>query len=227
MRVRFFLEPMQSRSRGGQTFRAIKGRGGTVSRRICAVALLVISLVAGAAARAAEPVAPPCKNGAATCMPWERDWSNTTLPAGSVVTGQGVIYAPPANLIVNFLYNWQTLLGGGIALIAGVLAYFGARQAAAKQIAAVKDQIEDARAASRQADERRLSVINWAVKTEVRRLEISISTLRRALPSAPQATNRLAKQLVIESSPLLTGQREKIALLDDKTRALLERLAGI
>lgn len=88
-------------------------------------------------------------------MPWERDWSNTTLPPGSFVTDQGVIYAPPANPTVNFLYNWQTLLGGGIALIAGVLAYVGARQAAAKQIAAVKDQIEDARAASRQADERR------------------------------------------------------------------------
>jgi hypothetical protein len=82
------------------------GRGGAVYRRICAIALLVVSLVAGAAARAAEPVAPPCKNGAATCMPWERDWSNTTLPPGSVVTGQGVIYGPPANPIVNFLYNW-------------------------------------------------------------------------------------------------------------------------
>lgn len=70
-------------------------------------------------------------------------------------------------------------------------------------------------------------MIKWAVRVEVRRLKISISALRRALPSAPQAANRLAEQLVIERSPLLTGQREEIALLDDKTRALLERLAGI
>jgi len=61
----------------------------------------------------------------------------------------------------------------------------------------------------------------------VRRLEISILALRRALPSAPQPANRLTEQLLIESSPLLTGEREEIALLDDKTRALLERLAGI
>jgi hypothetical protein len=48
-----------------------------------------------------------------------------------------------------------------------------------------------------------------------------------SLPSVPQPTNRLTEQLLIESSPLLAGEREDIALLDDKTRALLEGLAGI
>jgi len=82
-------------------------------------------------------------------------------------------------------------------------------------------------AVSRQADERRLSVIKQAVKAEVKRLEISISALWRALPSAPQPANRRAEQLVIESSSLLRGEREDIALLDEKTRALLEGLAGM
>jgi hypothetical protein len=60
-----------------------------------------------------------------------------------------------------------------------------------------------ARAVSRQADERRLSVIKQAVRAEVKRLEISISNLWRALPSAPQPANRRAEQLIIESSSLL------------------------
>ena len=64
-------------------------------------------------------------------------------------------------------------------------------------------------------------MVKWAVKAEIRRLEISIAALRRALPSGPQPANRRTEQLVIESSPLLTGEREEIALLDDKTRALL------
>src|SRR5215472_566175 len=99
--------------------------------------------------------------------------------------------------------EWQSLIAGALGLAAGVIAYIGAINAARRQVGALKDQIEDARAASRQVDERRLSVIKWAVRAEVRRLEISISALRRALPSAPQPANRLTEQLVIESSPLL------------------------
>ena len=33
--------------------------------------------------------------------------------------------------------------------------------------------------------------------------------------------------MIIESSPLLRGEREEISLLDDQTRRLLEELAGI
>lgn len=43
-----------------------------------------------------------------------------------------VIYPPPANPIVNFLYNWQTLILEVFALIAGGVAYLaGLRQATA------------------------------------------------------------------------------------------------
>jgi hypothetical protein len=82
-------------------------------------------------------------------------------------------------------------------------------------------------AVSHEADERRLSVIKQAVRAEVKRLETSILAVSRALPSAPQPANRRAEQLVIASSSLLRGERENIALLDEKTRALLEGVASM
>jgi hypothetical protein len=40
-------------------------------------------------------LAPPCKNGAASCEPWERDWrQGDSLEHGSVVTKQGIIVRP-------------------------------------------------------------------------------------------------------------------------------------
>ena len=51
----------------------------------------------------------------------------------------------PADLTVyKLLTDWGSFIGGGIALVAGVLAYIGARQAAAKQIAAMarKDRLQ-------------------------------------------------------------------------------------
>ncbi len=38
--------------------------------------------------------APVCKNGASSCEPWERDWSERRLASGSVVKGQGTIVQP-------------------------------------------------------------------------------------------------------------------------------------
>ena len=127
--------------------------------------------------------------------------------------------------------EWQSLiagvLGGVLALAAGVIAYIGAIRAANRHVAALKGQIEDARATRRLADERKLSVIKWAIRAEGTRLHAAVSALQRALPSAPQPPNRRRQQLEIESSPLLRGEWEEIALLDDQTRAVLERVAGI
>ena len=79
---------------------------------------------------------------------------------------------------------------------------------------AVTNQIEDARSARHQVDERRLSVIRWAVRTEANRVAAAVAALRnRALPSGPQPAARSREQLVIESSPLLRGEREEISLL--------------
>jgi hypothetical protein len=40
--------------------------------------------------------APPCKDGLQTCKPWERDWGNTRLKPGSLITDQGAIIEPAA-----------------------------------------------------------------------------------------------------------------------------------
>jgi hypothetical protein len=44
----------------------------------------------------------------------------------------------------KLLTDWGSLIGGGFALIAGAIAYIGARQAATKQIAAIarKDRLQ-------------------------------------------------------------------------------------
>jgi hypothetical protein len=36
--------------------------------------------------------APPCKSGAQTCEPWERDWGNGAPPKGAVVTKHGTVF---------------------------------------------------------------------------------------------------------------------------------------
>jgi hypothetical protein len=38
--------------------------------------------------------APPCKNGASACQPWERNWSNLDLQPGTIVTVKGDISPP-------------------------------------------------------------------------------------------------------------------------------------
>lgn len=88
--------------------------------------------------------------------------------------------------VTGMAHERQSLIAGLLGLAGGVIAYLGAIRAAKRQVAALKDQIEDTQAARRQADERRLSVIKWAVSTEGRRLDAVVSALRhRALPSAP------------------------------------------
>src|SRR5690349_24038994 len=91
---------------------------------------------------------------------------------------------------MGWLYDWQTLIAGGLGLAGGGIAYWGAVRAAKRQVAAadrqvlaIRDQIEDARGTRRQADQRRLSVVEWAVEAEGMRLDASIWALRRALPS--------------------------------------------
>jgi hypothetical protein len=147
------------------------------------------------------------------------------------------------------LFIWQSLLAGGLGLLGGVIAFAGAllaancqvkgmrraadqevaavREAAEKQVAAVQAQIDDLQAARREIELRRLSVLEWAVRGEGRRLETAAALMREALPSAPGWASRDKDQLVIESSSLLRAEREDMALLDDETRALLEEVAGV
>jgi hypothetical protein len=135
---------------------------------------------------------------------------------------------PVISAVTGVAHEWQSLIAGLLGLAGGVIAYLGAIRAANRQVAALKDQIKDAQTARRLTDERRLSVIKWAVSAEGRRLDAVVSALRhRALPSAPQPAARRREQLIIRSSPLLRGEWEEIALLDDRTRGLLEELAEL
>jgi hypothetical protein len=130
--------------------------------------------------------------------------------------------------VYEFFRDQGSLIAGLLALAAGIIAYIGAIKSANRQVTALKDQIEDAQTTRRLADERRLSVVKWAMRAEGTRLDAAVFALRdNALPSAPQPAERLTEQLVIESSPLLRGEREEMALLDDQTRDALQKVAGI
>jgi hypothetical protein len=199
--------------------------------RLCAIALVVVITPA---ARAADPAAPPCKDGAATCMPWERDWSNTTLPPGAVVTSQGTIYAPHANPTIEFLYNWQSLIAGGLGLLAGIIAFLGAliaanrqvktaRQAAAEQVGAVQRQLDDARAA-REEDEQH--------RREIERAYVSGGGARAIIPLRDEAgldqLDNASRISQIDGSTILlvpTGRFELHINNHGKTPAYLHHVA--
>jgi hypothetical protein len=144
----------------------------------------------------------------------------------------------------NWLDHWQTLFAGVLGVGGGVIAYIGAMRAAKRQVdgatvaadrqvAAMKAQLDEARDARRESDERRRSVIKWAVQAEARRLEAAVWALEPpprgngALPSAgPRYASRRTEQLLIASSPLLRGEWEELVLLGDETRALLEEVGA-
>lgn len=111
------------------------------------------------------------------------------------------------------------VIGGGLTVLAGVIAYRGARNAADRQI-------KDAQTARNESDRRRLNVVEWAVRAEGSRLRAEIDARHRALPSKAQFAARRVEQLVIESSPLLRGQREDMALLDIEPRRCLEEISS-
>jgi hypothetical protein len=128
----------------------------------------------------------------------------------------------------GWFYDWQTLFAGLLGLAGGLIAYVGALRAAHQQVAAVQQQIADLRAARCQVDERQLSVLKWAIRAEGRRLVATVQALRgNALPSQPQPASRSREQLIIQSSPLLRGERAEMALLDDQMRSDLEEVAAL
>jgi hypothetical protein len=114
------------------------------------------------------------------------------------------------------------MLGGGLTVLAGVIAYVGAIRAANRQVAVIEKQ-------QAEADRRRRRVIEWTVKAEGSRLEMAADFIERLLPYFPKndETKASREQLTIESSPLLRGERQDMALLDDRTQAVLEEVATI
>ncbi len=116
--------------------------------------------------------------------------------------------------MADFLHlaeQWQTLIAGLLGLAGGVIAYLGARHAASRQVAAVESQTVASRDALAEAEERSRNAVIWAIRSEARRLESEAHARRRALPSAPQPADLDKGAIIIASSPLLRGERERIS----------------
>jgi hypothetical protein len=193
--------------------------------RIRTLELLVL-LALATPTHAAEPPAPPCKDGAATCKPWERDWQNTPLPPGSVATEQGVIYAPPASPIVNFLYNWQTLITGGLAIVAALIGAWAAYHVGHAQIAAVKRR-----------DRLQARCIAVAVSLELLALKVryerTCKIIDEEFPKAkqPYAMTDAVVSLILDARidipPLLNRTLSELYLLDDAEPTLLQLISVV
>lgn len=134
--------------------------------------------------------------------------------------------------IYHLLQEWQTLIAGGVAFIAGLLTVKAikkqiaeARRSAHAQIAAMQLQLDDAKAARAEIDQRRRRVIARVVKAEGRRLEAASTALRHTIGEGGRASGK--REQLITTSPLLRGEREDVALLDDTTLDLVEQAADV
>lgn len=122
-------------------------------------------------------------------------------------------------------FDWGSLtggvIGGGLTVLAGWIAYRGARTAAQQQIDALQ-------AERKETDRRRLIVVKMAVRAEGQRLDKEVARTRNRLKNPYRdlidRSSLFDGSLVIESSPLLRGEREDAALLGD-TLATLEEAA--
>jgi hypothetical protein len=122
--------------------------------------------------------------------------------------------------------GWQTLiagvLGGGVALLAGVIAYIGALRAANRQVREMQRQLAE-------RNRRRRIVVEWAVRVEGQRLDTEVVRVREQFPKKGWTTfsSFLSNKdwFRIDSSPLLRWEREDAALLDGATLSALEKAA--
>ena len=114
------------------------------------------------------------------------------------------------------------------------------RRAAEQQVAAVRratdqhiamvrratdEQVASLQAERRQLDERHS--VEWDVQIKGKRIEIAAVTRDSAAPLGQEVSVLPIAQLAIESSPLGRGEREEMALLDDRMRAVFEELTSV
>ena len=122
-----------------------------------------------------EAAAPPCKSGAPSCNPWERDWSNTRLPPGAIVTDEGAILPQPSRPFPwNYLFDWQTLIAGVLAFVAGFGTVVATMIIARRQIAAAREDADKVIVATREQTE-------TTVRLERERVLSEVGVLRAAL----------------------------------------------
>jgi hypothetical protein len=134
---------------------------------------------------------------------------------------------PPDLTLYKFLTDWGSFIGGGIALIAGVLAYIGARQAAAKQIAALsrKDRL--------QARSLAVAILPELLQLKVRH-ERATKIIGEEFPKAKASRGILTAQVVslilsaqIGLPPLLSRTVDQLYILEDAGPALLQLISVI
>ena len=114
-----------------------------------------------------ETAAPPCKSGASSCNPWERDWSNTRLPPGAIVTDEGAILPPPSRPSPwNYVFDWQTLIAGVLAFVAGFGTVVATMIIARRQIAAAREDADKVIAATREQTETAVRLERQRVSSE-------------------------------------------------------------
>jgi len=165
--------------------------------------------------------APPCKNGAATCQPWEREWRGRP-PVGSIVTDKGIVLPPQPNPGLAFLDKWQTLVAGGMAIVAAGIgaaaAYFVGR--AQVRAAERRDRLQA----------RSLSV---AISPELLQLRVrhqrAVGIVNNEFPKvAGGMTVRICEVVGsarIELTPLLERHSENLFLLGDAGPTLLQLIS--
>lgn len=139
--------------------------------------------------------------------------------------------------ITQFLFDWQTLTGGILALFAGVGAVWAtvtaanrqvtaARDAADRQIKSAEKQLRDARESREQEQAQRKHAIVWALRLEAARIKHAAEERRRTLPG-PEMAGALQWVQLRKDNLKITGfvrERGSIGLLDIETQDLLNEL---
>jgi hypothetical protein len=169
---------------------------------------------------------PPCTNGAPACKPWERDWSNTPLPPGSIVTDQGIILPLQRSPFETFLYNWQTLITGGLAIIAAIIGASAAYHVGSAQMAAAKRK-----------DRLQAQCIAVAISPELLNLKVRYERASKIIGEEFPKAKRpgmmtdgvvaLIRDAQIEIPPLLNRSLDQLYILDEAGPTLLQLISVV
>jgi hypothetical protein len=115
----------------------------------------------------------------------------------------------PTDLTVyKLLTDWGSFIGGILALIAGGVAYIGARRAAAMQVEA-----------DRQKEDREVEALRKSLATEVRQLVVQALGVHDGLKKLSETTGPITAWMVesysrISNAVVFPGSASKIGLLD-------------
>jgi hypothetical protein len=157
--------------------------------------------------------APPCKNGAAACAP----------PAN---TEAGII-PPQRNPIAGLLYDWQTLITGGLAIVAAIIGAWAAYYVGRAQLAAAK-----------QKDRLQAHCLAVGIFPELLELEVrhrrATDIINQEFPKIKiigvQTTEKIVSLTLmaqIEMPPLLSRTLDQLYILEKPGPTLLQLISVI